>query len=92
MIPVKTESVEKIRQMQGMARNLSDGQLITSYLITVESGDDSSPARLVKGVLQDELERRIPAIAEATEAWVNDLESDDTQEVVVLRCLAKIGV
>ncbi|PWK81693.1 hypothetical protein C8D88_116104 [Lentzea atacamensis] len=84
---MKTESVEKIRQMQAMTRALSDDQLITSYLLVVEAAD-TAETRLVRGVLQDELERRIPAIAEATEAWVNDLDSDDTQEDVVLRCLA----
>lgn len=86
---MNTTSVEKIRQMQAMTRALSDDQLIASYLFVVES--DDAAARLVRGVVQDELERRIPAIADATEAWVNDLESDDTQEDVVLRCLAKIG-
>lgn len=85
---MRPESVEKIRQMQAMTRAQSDDQLITSYLFLVES--DDAAARLVRGVVQDELERRIPAIAAATEAWVNDLESDDTQEDVVLRVLVSL--
>lgn len=84
---MKAESVEKIRQMQDMARDLSDEQLVFSYIVVVDTADPSAAAQLLKGVLQDELERRNPAIAKATEAWVNDLESSETQDDVVLRVL-----
>lgn len=84
---MNTKSVEKIRQMQAMTRNLSDEQLVFSYLVVVQSADPDPAAQLLKGVLQDELEQRNPAIADATEAWVNDLESSDTQDDVVLRVL-----
>jgi hypothetical protein len=91
MIAMKAQSISKIEQMKTLARDMSHIALIDAYRITVDAADPSPAARLVKSVLQDELEHRYPVIAEATESWVEDLDTEDTQDDVVLRCLAKMG-
>lgn len=80
-------SNQRINEMKTLARQMGDAELADAFRALASAPNLPDPERLTKSVLQEELERRNPAITNATNAWVDDFTNADTQDDVVLRFL-----
>jgi hypothetical protein len=84
-------AANRIDAMMDLTGEMSDRELADAFRIMVERiVDDTVGGRLVKSLLQQELERRNPELRELLETWVEDMETDDTQDAVVLRWLRDV--